>query len=78
MESGAPAARINAKTCPATWRFGAGDSGIVCVVCVKPITENQHAMDFFWASGKPKWAHNDCVRGAMEKWITRKEENGKA
>lgn len=62
------------KTSAATWCFGAGDMGFTCVACTKPIEEGQHAMDFFWEGPhKRMWAHNDCVRAAMEKWIKTKE-----
>jgi hypothetical protein len=60
----------------ATWRIDADyETNLVCCVCTKPITNGQFAIDMFAKSTTHAriWAHNDCVRGAMERWIEKKE-----
>ena len=44
-----------------------------CVMCEKEIAKDDWMMDFFrLRGGSIEWAHEKCVRLAMEAWIEKK------
>lgn len=46
-----------------------------CAVCAAPVVAGEWMMDFFRERGGPvEWAHERCVRRAMEKWLDKKRK----